>query len=214
MNFKKTEGHMENVTFLFVGEKRRIKTKSLVVSDDPSYVLEPHHGNVDENFDPIQDEMELGMVEMLNKTIEKGDLRAKLKSKESKNEKVDPKMDHFDDFQEKDGYESTKPLDVLPNKPRSDDFGDNQTQDEINFGELQEKLDLSKNDETNITRRECVSIGSGKIQEDKTPVMNKTSKLTGRNVFLNMPHSYDFRDKNIVGKGVFELYLFKSNRFK
>ena len=32
--------------------------------------------------------------------------------------------------------------------------------------------------------------------------MNETSKLIGRNVFLNMPHSYDFRDKNIVGKGV------------
>ena len=46
-------------------------------------------------------------------------------------------MDHFDDFQEKDGYESTKPPDVLPNNPRSDDFGDNQTQDEIDFGELQ-----------------------------------------------------------------------------
>ena len=26
-------------------------------------------------------------------------------------------MSHFDGFQEKDGYESTKPLDVLPNTP-------------------------------------------------------------------------------------------------
>ena len=31
--------------------------------------------------------------------------------------------------------------------------------------------------------------------------MIETSKLIGRNVFLNMPHSYDFRD-NIVKKGV------------
>ena len=39
-------------------------------------------------------------------------------------------MDHFNDFQEKDGYESTKPLDVLPNKLRCNDFGDNHDQDE------------------------------------------------------------------------------------
>ena len=153
----------------------------------------------DENFDPIQDEMELGMVETLNKIIGKGDLRTKLKSKEGG--KVDSEMDHFDDFQEKDGHASTKPLDVLPNKPSSDDFGDNETQEEINLGEIQEKLDLSKDDGASITRKECVSIGFGKIQEDKNPVMNETSKLTGRNVFLNMPHSYDFRD-NIVKKGV------------
>ena len=37
--------------------------------------------------------------------------------KESKNGKAQPEMDYFDDFQEKDGYESTKPLDVLPNTP-------------------------------------------------------------------------------------------------
>ena len=91
-----------------------MKTKTLAVSDDPSHVLEPDHG--------------------------KGNLRAKLKSKERKNGNVEPKMDHFDDFQEKDGYESTKPLDVLPNKPRCNDFGDNHDQDEIDFGELQEKL--------------------------------------------------------------------------
>ena len=139
-------------------------------SDDPIHVLESDHGNGDENFDSIQDEMELGMVETLNKAIGKGDLRTKLKSKEGG--KVDSEMDHFDDFQEKDGYASTKPLDVLPNKPSSDDFGDNETQEEINLGELKEKLDLSKDDGANITRRECVSIGSGKIQEDKNPVMN------------------------------------------
>ena len=85
-----------------------MKTKAIALSDDPSHLLELNHGNVDENFDPIQDEMELGMVETLNKIIGKGDLRAKLKSKESKNGKVDPEMDHFNDFQEKDGYESTK----------------------------------------------------------------------------------------------------------
>ena len=84
-------------------------------------------------------------------------------------------MDHFDDFQEKDGYESTKPLDVLPNKPRCNDFGDKHDQDEIDFGELQEKLDLSKDDGANITRWECVSKGFGKIQEAKNPVMDETS---------------------------------------
>ena len=57
--------------------------------DDPSHVLETDHGNGDENLDPIQDEMELGMVETLNKIIGKGDLRTKLKSKEG--EKVRPK---------------------------------------------------------------------------------------------------------------------------
>ena len=134
-----------------------------------------------------------------NKTIGKGDLRAKLKSKESKNGKVDPEMDHFDDFQEKDGCESTKPPDVLPNKQRSNDFGNNQTQDEVDFGELQEKPDL--NCASNNTRRECVSIGSGKIQEDKNPVMNETSRLIGRNVFLNMTHIYEFRF-NIVKQDV------------
>ena len=98
--------------FLFLGEKEYIDRP---VSDGPSHVLEPDQGNFDENFDPIQDEMELGMVETLNKIIGKGDLRAKLKSKESKNGKVEPEMDHFDDFQEKGGYETTQPPDVLPN---------------------------------------------------------------------------------------------------
>ena len=112
-------------------------------------------------------------------------------------------MDHFDDFQEKDGYESTKPPDVLPNKPRSDNFGGNQIQDEIDFGELQEKPDL--NCASNNTQRECVSIGSGKIQKDKNPVMNETSRLAGRNVFLNMPHSYDFRD-NILSSTILSIY--------
>ena len=32
--------------------------------------------------------------------------------------------------------------------------------------------------------------------------MNETSKLIRRNVFLNMPHSYDFRNKNTIKKGV------------
>ena len=58
-----------------------MKTKTHAVFDDPSHVLELDHGNENENFDPIQDEMELGMVETLNKIIGKGDLRAKLKSK-------------------------------------------------------------------------------------------------------------------------------------
>ena len=37
---------------------------------------------------------------------------------------------------------------------------------------------------------------------DKNSVMNEIFILSGSNVFLNMQHSYDFRDKNIVGKGV------------
>ena len=36
---------------------------------------------------------------------------------------------------------------------------------------------------------------------DKNSVMNEISILSGSNVFLNMQHSYDSRDKNIVGKG-------------
>ena len=80
-----------------------MKTKTLAVSDDPSHVLESHHGNVEENFDPIQDKMKLGLVETLQKVIGNGDLRAKSKSKESKNRNVEPETDHFDDFQEKDG---------------------------------------------------------------------------------------------------------------
>ena len=47
---------------------------------------------------------------------------------------------------------------------------------------------------------ECVSIESGKKQEDRNTIMNETSKLTGRNIFLNMPQSYDFRDKTLLKK--------------
>ena len=74
--------------FLFLGEKEHIDRP---VSDDPSHVLEPDHGSVYENFDPIRVEMglfDVPKVETLNKIIRKGDPRVKLQAKDSKNGKV------------------------------------------------------------------------------------------------------------------------------